>query len=64
MSQGKGINPVQGKGECFTYWLCGKVGQEDEQPYAPSPELLSQVQAISAGGPILQPEHQISITVG
>ncbi|CAK5044313.1 unnamed protein product [Meloidogyne enterolobii] len=50
--------------ECFTYWLCGKVGQEDEQPYAPSPELLSQVQAISAGGPLLNAESPISITVG
>uniref|UniRef100_A0A1I8B3W0 guanylate cyclase n=1 Tax=Meloidogyne hapla TaxID=6305 RepID=A0A1I8B3W0_MELHA len=53
-----------GKGECSTFWLLGKVGQEDEQPYAPSPELLSQVQAISAGGPLLNAEHQISITVG
>uniref|UniRef100_A0A915MVM4 guanylate cyclase n=1 Tax=Meloidogyne javanica TaxID=6303 RepID=A0A915MVM4_MELJA len=62
--KGKGIHPIQGKGECFTYWLCGKVGQEDEQPYAPSPELLSQVQAISAGGPLLNAESPISITVG
>ncbi|KAL3124922.1 hypothetical protein niasHT_001815 [Heterodera trifolii] len=57
----RGKIDIKGKGECFTHWLEGKVGQEDESPYAPSPELLSQVNAISAGGN-LTPE-QVSIVI-
>ncbi|KAF7635102.1 Guanylate cyclase, partial [Meloidogyne graminicola] len=63
--KGKGTSNLKGKGEVVTYWLNGKIGQE-EQPYAPSPELLSQVKVISAGGPIItttNTEQQINLTV-